>query len=225
MMRSDMRWSPTIRNACVTAQDSAAKAPAQGLWAGIARMVAVAGICAIVLFGLGTGADAGAEKARSARYSEYVVKAAFLYNLAKFTEWPASAFPEPAAPLHLCVLGDNPFSAALRALDGRTVNVRPLATRHVRDVRDLSGCHVVFVSATGSKRPFQDLNQVESQPLLTVGDSPGFARASGTIGLKIVDGRIKFEINVTSARRKGLWFDVRLLRLAGIVYAANARSR
>ncbi len=61
MMRSDMRWSPTIRNACVTAQDSAADAPTQGLWGRIARMVAVVGICAIVLFGLGTGAGAGAE--------------------------------------------------------------------------------------------------------------------------------------------------------------------
>ena len=157
--------------------------------------------------------------------SEYHLKAAFLYNFAKFTEWPASAFPDPAAPLHLCVLGDNPFGTALRALDGRTVNVRPLAARHVRDVRDLSGCHMVFVSATGSKRLLQDLGQVESRPLLTVGDSPGFARAGGMIGLKIVDGRIKFEINVTSARRKGLWFDVRLLRLADVVYVANARSR
>ena len=225
MMQSDMRWSATIRNACATVQDSAASAPAQGLWAGIARMVAVGGICAIVLFGLGTGADAGAEKARSARYSEYLVKTAFLYSLAKFTEWPASAFPDPAAPLQLCVLGDNPFGAALRALDGRTVNVRPLATRHVRDVRDLNGCHVVFLSATGSNRLFQDLGRVESRPLLTVGDSPGFARAGGVIGLKIVDDRLKFEINVTAARIKGLWFDVRLLRLADIVYIANARSR
>ena len=157
--------------------------------------------------------------------SEYHLKAALLYHFAKFTECPASAFPEPAAPLHLCVLGDNPFGTTLRAFHGRTVNVRPLATRHVRDVRDLSGCHVVFVSATGSKRPFQDLNQVESQPLLTVGDAPGFAQAGGMIGLKIIEDRIRFEINVTSARRKSLWFDARLLRLADIVYIENAKSR
>ncbi len=96
MMRSDMRWSPTIRNACVTAQDSVAKALAKGLWAGTARMVAVAGTCAMVLFGLGIGAAAGAEKAPSSRYGEYLVKAAFLYNFAKFTEWPSATNDWPA---------------------------------------------------------------------------------------------------------------------------------
>ncbi len=94
MMRTDMMWSPTIRDARVTAHGSAAGAPVRGLWGRIARMVAVAGICAMVLFGLGIGASAGAEKVRSARYSEYLVKAAFLYNFAKFTEWPSEAYAD-----------------------------------------------------------------------------------------------------------------------------------
>ncbi len=83
-----------MRSACVTAQGSAAGAPARSLSGRIARMVAVAGICAIVLFGLGIGASAGAENVRSTPYGEYRIKAAFLYNFAKFTKWPSETYTD-----------------------------------------------------------------------------------------------------------------------------------
>jgi len=40
---------------------------------------------------------------------EYLVKAAFLYNFAKFVEWPEEAFYDDRSPLTLCILGEDPF--------------------------------------------------------------------------------------------------------------------
>ena len=53
--------------------------------------------------------------------TEPALKAAFIYNFAKFTEWPADAIAA-GAPLVLCVLGDAAIGGALeRAVKGRTL--------------------------------------------------------------------------------------------------------
>ncbi len=146
MMRSDTSWSPTIWNACVTAQESATGAPAQGLRARIAWMVAAAGICAIVLFGLGIGVGAGAEKARSARCSEYLIKAAILYKFAKFTEWPSGVYAEAAAPFTVCVMGQDPFGKALDSIAGKRIDGRPVAIRRFAQAEETGHCHLLFIS-------------------------------------------------------------------------------
>ncbi len=149
---------------------------------------------------------------------EYLVKAAFLYNFAKFTQWPESAFLGPAAPLRLCVLGDNPFGDVLSTLSQRTVNGRPLATQQVEDPNALQGCHIVFVSASAQQHSVGTLNLASDGAILSIGEEPGFARSGGVINLIIVKDRVRFEINLASARRIGLKLDVRLLQLADFVY-------
>src|SRR5580704_15465858 len=40
---------------------------------------------------------------------EYELKAAFLFNFAKFVNWPPDAFPNANATINLCIWGDDPF--------------------------------------------------------------------------------------------------------------------
>jgi YfiR/HmsC-like len=44
---------------------------------------------------------------------EYELKAAFLFNFAKFVDWPSNTFTEPQDPFSVCVLGTviNPDAA------------------------------------------------------------------------------------------------------------------
>ena len=67
---------------------------------------------------------------------EYLIKAAILYNFAKFASWPETAFNNAGAPLRVCVLGDDPFGAALDTLHGKQVRGRPLATARIAAVHD-----------------------------------------------------------------------------------------
>ena len=61
--------------------------------------------------------------------SEYLIKAGFIYNFAKFVEWPPSSFSDASAPLRICVLGRDPFGEELRNIimqkrvGGRTLEV------------------------------------------------------------------------------------------------------
>ena len=145
---------------------------------------------------------------------EYLIKSAILYNFAKFTSWPETAFSNAGAPLRVCVLGDDPFGAALDTLHGKTVRKRPLAVTRIADVHGAPQCHILFVSASEEARLAKILDYVGEMPILTVADFSRFASAGGIIALKEVDNRSRIEVNLTAAKQAGLKLSSKLLRLA-----------
>jgi hypothetical protein len=161
--------------------------------------------------------QAGSDAAKTSASREYRIKAAFLYNFAKFTEWPAGAFADAKAPLRLCVLGEDPFHGALAALEGRTAKNRPIVAGRLSSRDPLGQCHLLFISASEHGRLGTILESLRGMPVLVVGDTPHFARSGGTIRLKIVGDKVRFEFNVRAAQHAKLKIDSRLLRLGRIV--------
>ena len=145
---------------------------------------------------------------------EYLIKAAILYNFAKFASWPETVFSHPGAPLRICVLGDDPFGAALDTLHGKQVRGRPLATARITDMHDTPQCHILFVSASEEARLAQILDYVGQMPILTVADIDRFANSGGILALKEIDNRSRIEVNLTAAKLAGLKLSSKLLRLA-----------
>jgi hypothetical protein len=148
---------------------------------------------------------------------EYTVKAAYLYNFAKFVEWPQQTFATPTAPIILCILGRDPFGDSLDKIAEKTVGERPVAIRRLAQVEETNGCHVLFVSRSESTRLQSILNGLAPAPILTVSDIPGFADAGGMIGLINVGQRIRFEINLRAATRAQLKISSQLLKLARVI--------
>ena len=160
-------------------------------------------------------ADPGAAQASASRESR--IKAAFIYNFAKFTVWPVEAFADAVAPLRLCVLGDDPFHEALAALEGRTVKNHPIVASRPSSPDSLAKCHLLFVGASEHGRLATILKVLRGLPVLVVGEAPHFATSGGSIRLETVENRVRFEINVGAARHAKLKLDSRLLRLGRIV--------
>ena len=148
---------------------------------------------------------------------EYLLKAAFLYNFAKFTTWPAESFCDPQAPLRLCILGEDAFGAATASIEGKNIKQRPLAVIRIAHVSDAERCHILFVSTSEEERLRAILDDLHEQPILTISDMPNFARAGGTINLKTVEDQIRFDINVDAANAADLRLSSKLLRLGNIV--------
>jgi hypothetical protein len=80
-----------------------------------------------------------ADSAKSPEEVEYQVKAAFLYNFMKFTEWPKEVMDPaggsegsqepnsaPKPPMVIGVVGDNPFGKAFEALLDKKIKDRDL---------------------------------------------------------------------------------------------------
>ncbi len=183
---------------------------------------------AVAIMGYGAGTDAAPSRdapARAGPSREYLVKAAFLYNFAKFTVWPAKAFAGPSTPLRLCLLGKDPFQGALDSLAGKTVRKRKLEIRRLSKTTALGKCHMLFVSASENKRLATILKVLRGMPVLAVGEMPNFAHSGGIINLKTVRNKVRFEINVKAARRANLKFSSKLLRLAEIVASKQDQKR
>jgi hypothetical protein len=166
----------------------------------------------LVLAGLGVG-----ESARAAQTGERELKAAFLYNFAKFVDWPPAAFPDRSTPVTLCTLGDDAVGASLAAVvKGETLNDRRLVVRRLRDPQEARDCHVLFVSPA-EKRVAQVLASLREAGVLTVGDGNDFLDQGGMIRLFLEQSRVRFDINLDAAERSHLTLSSKLLRLARAV--------
>jgi hypothetical protein len=149
--------------------------------------------------------------------SEYEVKAAFLYNFAKFTEWPAELFAGDQAPLTICVLGDDPFGKAFNPIRSKTVKNRPVAVREIADADAVGGCHVLFISASEQLHVDDLLTAIGKRSILTVSDMKRFVQSGGMISFVMVDDKVRFEINNGAANRAGLKISSQILKLARTV--------
>lgn len=144
------------------------------------------------------------------RGEEAQVKAAFLFNFAKFTSWPSP----PEGPLVIGIAGDPAFSGVVeRLVKGRTVNGRELVAKRHDDGEDLTGCHVLFVGAPERRDIASWLARVRG-PVLTVGETPGFLRDGGMVRLYVENNRIRFQISQKNAEAAGLKISSQLLMLA-----------
>jgi hypothetical protein len=146
---------------------------------------------------------------------EYEVKAAFLYNFAKFVEWPEGTFPDANAPLVIGVLGEDPFGDVLdRTIAGKQVQGRPLRIRRWNKTHDVEGCQILFISSSEQGSMATILDKLRAAPLLTVSDADDFDKRGGIIHFVMQENRVRFEINNHGAQTAGLKISSRLLMLA-----------
>jgi hypothetical protein len=163
---------------------------------------------------------------QSAVSKEYQVKAAFLFNFVQFVEWPPVAFTKPETPICIGVLGDDPFGTALDdTVHGETVQSRKLVVQRSRRVEDLKECQLIFISKSETERVHGILGDLDPFPVLTVSEAQGFAQHGGIINLYLAGNKVRFEINLAGARRKGLKISSELLSLGKITEAEPVREK
>jgi hypothetical protein len=153
---------------------------------------------------------------------EYQVKAAFLYNFAKFVEWPPEAFKKSDEPITICILGLDPFGHSLeKTLAGRSVDGRSLAVSHISNVKQAAGCQMLFIGAAEDKRSPPILDGIVTPGVLTIGESDTSGADGVIINMRLDSGKVRFDINLAAADREKLKISSRLLSLAHIVGASG----
>jgi YfiR/HmsC-like len=150
--------------------------------------------------------------------SEYTVKAAFLFHFAQFVEWPVEAFADENSALTYCTMGEDPFGGALNeSVNGKSIGNRRLQVKHVKELEQIAGCQVLFIAAGEKKRHGEELAMASKRPVLTVGETDGFATEGGIIGFCREQNKIRFEINLDAAGKAQLKISAKLLSLAKTV--------
>ncbi len=158
--------------------------------------------------------------------TEYQVKAAFLFNFAKFVEWPADAFPNADTPLQICVLGQDPFGGDFeQVIEDKTVNGHRLEVAHPDGVPQARACQILFVASSEKQKVRDILQGLAGASVLTVGDTPGFAQMGGVINFVLDENRVRFEINQKAAERAHLKLSARLLTVAKLIVTEEDNRR
>lgn len=150
---------------------------------------------------------------------EYKVKAVFLERFTRFVEWPEDAnMDDPSMPFIICVIGNNPFKEILeQAYEKRMILGKPVEIRYISNPKDITPCHLLFISSSMKLRLEEILSYTNGKSILTVGDTEGFAEKGIQINFYFQEESTRFSINETAVRNSPLKMDFRLLQYARIV--------
>ena len=179
--------------------------------AGLLLLLAAA---APVLAQLSVQAQAQAQApAPEAALPEPQIKAAYILNFARYASWPSGVLADPRTPLVLCALGQG-GSDIVRQLQSRAAGSHPLDLRTISRPDEAAPCHALYIGPSERARQAALLARLRDQAVLTIGDSSSFLADGGMINMMLVDGSIRFEVNLAAAKQSGLTLNPRVLALA-----------
>lgn len=150
------------------------------------------------------------------------VKAAFLYNFAKFIDWPGS---KPDQNFQFCIIGEKSLGLAMEMIAGKTVRGQVISVQRSSVYDQRSDCHLLFVSKSSGSSVKSFVDRLTQQGVVTVGEGEQFVHYGGMIGFTTKNKtdaapgkvRVGFAINVDTARRAGVQVSSELLKLATMV--------
>lgn len=145
--------------------------------------------------------------------SEHLVKAAFVYNIIKFVDWP----DEEKNQISVCVYGKKEVQESISPLSTKTAKRLPIVLHNISASHNVSICDVIYISKTKSHGSNKLLTMSSSHAILTISDIDNFAHEGGMIELATVSNSIKMIINLNTSRRAGLMLSSKLLELGSVI--------
>lgn len=142
------------------------------------------------------------------------VKAAFIYNFAKFVEWPAGASNQ--THFEICVAGQSPLGKLIdTTLTGKSIRDQAIRIRHIGwNPEALPGCRMLYLSNEDNSGYSRLLNAAREKPVLTISEDSQVSTHQSIIQFMLVDGKVRFAINQNSAREAQLKISAKLLEVA-----------
>lgn len=159
----------------------------------------------------------GAPSPPAVAEGEYALKAVFVFNFLRFIDWPATAFSTPEEPIVIGIIGEDPFGPLLReTVKGESLRGRTIRIDHYRSMKEISKCHLLFVSRSENKRAGEIIAAVSGKSIVTVGESESFLDRGGMIALTADHNRVRLTINSKTLQAASLDVSSKLLRVAQI---------
>ena len=152
---------------------------------------------------------------------EYKIKAAYLYNLIKFVNWPSQVNHADSGITHICVYGNSPFEDHLNKLTTKKAKGRTIEISTIKAEQPIDSCNILFIpnAQDGSSQELSKilLHQIGNKPILTVGENNQFLDQGGLISLVVADNNVQLQIHLTKAKGIGFVISGNLLEIAKTV--------
>jgi len=148
------------------------------------------------------------------------VKAAFVFQIARYVEWPGNAFPRPDTPLTITVVGADALASELsRIVRGRMAHDRPIVVQRLKDASALTATHLLFIGQDQRARLVELGRTARQRGILIVAEWESALTAGAMVNFVMVEGRVRFEVALDAVQRSGLKMSSRLLAVAQQVYS------
>ncbi len=158
--------------------------------------------------------------------TEESVKAAILFNLICFVEWPVLAVPDPSAPRIVAIFGQDTLQERIVEMVSSAGLRSRVSVLEVGDLGQLEGCmdsiEVLYIAHSAQKLIPQILDLLQSRPVLTVGNDEGFVMQGGMMNFVRQNNRIRFDINLDQAEKSRLKMSAKLFGLARVIVRDGA---
>ena len=156
---------------------------------------------------------------KAQKFTEYEVKAAYIFNFSKFIKWPESTFDNQASPYVLGIYGKDPFGNIIKKIIGnRKSNGRNWVVKYYSRPDQIKQCHILFITDVSPSELLRIIEHTRKIPVLTVGDEiKNFCQQGGQINFTPTNSGKRFEINNKEANKAGLSISAKLLMLSKII--------
>ncbi|MDX2369654.1 MAG: YfiR family protein [Colwellia sp.] len=145
------------------------------------------------------------------------LKAAYVYNIAKFTRWPESVLSTKENPFKLCLYGDDDTIAQLNLLANRSMQSHTILVKTITTETALNDCHILYISAKENRRYRYLLSLINRKTTLTISSDSRFLRLGGLINLTELEQRLQFEVNMEELAHSKLTLSSKLLKLGKLI--------
>lgn len=171
-------------------------------------------VIALLLFILLTAPNAFGEPKG---YSEYKIKAGYIYNFARFIKWPEKSFESHPSSFLLCLIEGDPFGSQFNRVEGKSITGKKLTIKRLKTDDNLKQCQILFIPSAKETQMSSIINSLDDSHVLTVGDIQDFHQVGGMVGLIKKDDQVKLEINLKATKQRELRINAKLLEIATIV--------
>ncbi|MCK4752027.1 MAG: YfiR family protein [Planctomycetes bacterium] len=183
-------------------------------------------ILAVLILTLPLALVTAKSSTESSKYDQYQVKAVFLYNFIKFTDWPEEKITQNSDSVKIGVIGKSPFGDHLELIAGKQAKGKKIAIKLFKSLKKwdksetkdnfnaLKRCHLLFICSSEKENLKEISNSIKNYYVLTVSDIDGFLETGGVIKFSVVDEKVYFEINIIAAKQAELKLRSKFLRLA-----------
>jgi hypothetical protein len=150
---------------------------------------------------------------------ESKIKAAYLYNFARYIQWPEDTFKNEKEPFCIGIVGTDPIKKNLEQLaKSKTINGRSLRVKQFTRPIEVQPCQILFISPSLKPESQQQiLRSMEGKNVLMVGQSDAFLDMGGVIDFVVRNNKVRLMVDLDAAQREKLKFSAKLLRVAKVV--------
>ena len=143
------------------------------------------------------------------------IHAAMVYNFIKYVQWPDEA---EAGEFVVGVIGeDKVFNTLKQWYDGKPKGSKKYVVKKLATSEEANTCHVVYIGRS-KNRDFDNIKaSTTGKSILTVTDGNGLGQKGSCINFKVIDGKLKFELNQGTVSGSNLKISSQLSSMAILI--------